>query len=132
MGIKQNHTILGNELTRRLYSIDGEMKEAETEIEEVIENFTKQAKNSGWGQKETREMVISGYLEWRRRLVRRIEQGGMAYRSAESSLALRTETKLMGKETWCKGSKKNNTTDGDIAQLENIQPSYRVFRNDCL
>ena len=65
MGIKQKHTILGNELTRRLYNIDEELEEAETEIEKVIENFTRQAKNSGWGQKETREMVVSGYRGWK-------------------------------------------------------------------
>ena len=47
MAVKQKYTIMTNELTRRLYNIDEEVPDKEAEIEEVLETFTKQLKNSG-------------------------------------------------------------------------------------
>ena len=100
MGNKPKLCILGNELTRRLLNVDAEMKEEELEEEvtSTIERFTKQAKNSGWEIKETREMVISGVIGWKRRLRRRIEENGCMYRSGASTLHQRTRKKLTGKE----------------------------------
>ena len=65
------------------------------------------------GTEKTREMVISGYRGWKRRLQRRKEQSGMVYRSAESSLALRTKTKLTGKETWYKDQKRDCNSENE-------------------
>ena len=67
MGTRQKFCILANELTRRIYNIDENDEEAEAEITKTIENFTRQAKNSGWDSKDVREMVISGYRGWERR-----------------------------------------------------------------
>ena len=96
MGTRQKFTIQSNELTRRLYNVDEELLSKEEEVFEITEQFTKQAKNSGWNRKDTREMVISGYRGWRRRLERRKEEGGSQYRSAASSLITRTRKKLTG------------------------------------
>ena len=62
MAIKQKQCILGNELTRRLYNVDTEVDEEDEDVREIIENYTRQAKNSGWERREIREIVISGYL----------------------------------------------------------------------
>ena len=73
MGNRQKFCIQGNELTRRLMNIDTELEEDELEEEVVktIEDYTRQVKNSGWEIKEAREMVVSGFVGWKRRLKRR-------------------------------------------------------------
>ena len=71
MGIKQKHCIMANELSRRLYNLDSNNEDLEAEVEEVIETYTRQCKNSGWERKEVREMVVNGYIGWQRRLTRR-------------------------------------------------------------
>merc|ERR1712015_401415 len=104
MATRQKFTIQSNELTRRLYNIDEEIDEVDDEVERVIEDFTRQTKNSGWEIREAREMVVSGYLGWQRRMEKRKKEGGMKYRSAGSSLQSRTRRKLLGKEEWYKES----------------------------
>ena len=64
--------------------------------------MTRQLKNSGWRRMEAREIVVSGYKGWKRRLERRKEQGGEKYRSAAGSLMTRSRKKLTGKEDWFK------------------------------
>ena len=90
MSSKQKFTILSNELTRRLYNIDDEGEDKDEEVEKTIEKMTKQLKNSGWNRRDVREMVISGYKGWQRRLDRRTEEGGEKYRSAAGSLMTRS------------------------------------------
>ena len=86
----------------------------EEEIEEVIENFTRQTKNSGWDIREAREMVVSGFVNWKRRIRRRQEEGGEKYRSAVSSLQSRTRKKLTGREDWYKeGGEKRKRDEFD-------------------
>ena len=58
MGMKQKYCINSNELTRRLYVIDGEEEKGEEEITNTIEYFTRQLKNSGWDRLEAKEMVV--------------------------------------------------------------------------
>ena len=104
MSTKQKITIQANELTRRLYNIDEELPGKEEEVVEIVENFTRQLKNSGWNRKEAREMVVSGYKGWRRRLERRKEEGANQYRSAGISLMTRSRKKLTGREDWFRDS----------------------------
>ena len=110
---RQKYSILSNELTRRLYNIDEEDDESRREVAETIENFTKQLKTSGWERKEAEEMVKSGFIGWRRRIDRRLEQGGVVYRDGRSSLKTRTTRKLLGKETWYKEETKRNRDEYD-------------------
>ena len=46
MSINQKHCIMANELTRRLYNLNAEDENLEQEASEVMENFTRQCKNS--------------------------------------------------------------------------------------
>ena len=68
MSQQQKYSISANKLTRRLYNIDEEDENMVEEVEETIENFTRQIKNSGWEQQEAAEIVKSGYINWIRRL----------------------------------------------------------------
>ena len=102
MSIRQKICILSNEVTRRLYNLESSLENLEEEVSRIMENFTRQCKNSGWGRREIKEMIISGYTGWQRRLERRKEQCGQEYRGAASSLPLRTRKKLTGREDWYK------------------------------
>ena len=115
MSTKQKITIQSNELTRRLYNVDEELEGKEEEVTKIVENFTRQLKNSGWGRKEAREMVVSGYKGWRRRLEKRIEEGANQYRSAGMSLMTRSRKKLTGREDWFRdsGLKRKREEDDD-------------------
>ena len=82
-------------------------------MEETIETFTRQLKTSGWERREAAEIVKSGFIGWRRRRNRRIEQGGALYRSGAASLQFRTTRKLIGKETWYKEERKRTRDEYD-------------------
>ena len=110
MGTKQKYCILANEVTRRLYNTEyGEKEEAE----EVLEKMTRQLKNSGWNRKESKEIIISGYRGWERRILRRKEEGGRVYRSAGNSLNTRARRKLTGKVDWFKNQNKRKRNDDE-------------------
>ena len=116
MGMKQKYCINSNELTRRLYVIDEGDEKGEEEITNTIEDFTRQLKNSGWDRLESKEMVVSGYIAWKRRARRREEEGVELYRSAASSLPARARRKLTGKEDWYKkrnAKRKRDEFDSD-------------------
>ena len=78
-----------------------------------MENFTRQLKTSGWERREAAEIVKSGFVGWRRRRDRRMEQGGCLYRSGASSLQFRTTRKLIGKETWYREDRKRERDEFD-------------------
>ena len=112
MGKKQKYCILANEVTRRLYNI--EKKEGfEKDVEEVLENVTNQLKNSGWERRDAREIIVSGYKGWERRVERRLEESGGIYRSAANSLTSRARKKLTGKVEWFKNTKKRKREDDE-------------------
>ena len=61
---------------------------------EVIEDYTRQLKNSGWSRKEAKQIITSGYKGLQERKKRREEAGQDWYRSAASSLKTRVRKKL--------------------------------------
>ena len=100
MGKRQKYCILAEETTRRLYNMAEDREEEDTE--RVLEQMTRQLKNSGWSRPEIREILCSGYRGWRTRLKRREETCGSRYRSAVASLPSRARSKLTGKSEWFK------------------------------
>ena len=92
----------------------------EEEVTEILEQITKQLKNSGWERTEIREIIVSGYKGWRRRLDRRTEECGERYRSAAASLPSRARTKLTGKVDWFKTDRKRKREE------ETREPEKRV------
>ena len=104
MGKQQKYCILANELTRRLLKIDTDSSEEviEEEVVKITEHYTRQVKNSGWSVKEAKEIIVSGYAGWVRKMRQRREGGEELYRSAAASLPARVKNKLIGKETWFK------------------------------
>ena len=96
-----------------MYNLDPDLEDLEAEVAEVMEHFTVQCKKSGWERAETREMVLSGYTGWERRIRRRRQECGGNYRSAVSSLPTRARKKLTGKEDWYRTRKDSDKEDDD-------------------
>ena len=104
MSEHQRMAILSNELVRRLSTIHKEV--IEEEITGVIETYIGQLKTSGYGRKQTREIVFCGVVGWRRKMERKEKNGGKQYQEAKDTLETRTDAKLLEKVTWYKGNMK--------------------------
>ena len=96
--------ILSNELVRRLSTIHRDV--VREEIAGVIETYISQLNTSGYGRKQTREIVICGVVGWRRKLERKEKDGGKQYQEAKDTLASRNDAKLLEKTTWYRGNLK--------------------------
>ena len=99
MPIKQKISINSNDLNRRLSNINVERME-EGEIEKVTNHYVKQLKGSGYSRKECREIIISGALNWKRRIERRKEENLPFYRNAAGTLKNRIKKKLLDPVRW--------------------------------
>ena len=113
---QQKFQVLSNELTRRLLNVNRQ-ENGQAELNEVVNQFTKEARNSEYGHHTTLELVISGIRAWKGRLARRKELGQEEYRTAASTLKARTRKKLTSRENWYKnqenqGQKKSYKTNG--------------------
>ena len=97
MSNKQKMEILANEARRRLTNIDHEKLGVEEQMK-ILEQLTQELKNSGYSLDQAREVVISGYRGWKRRVERRRETG--LYRAAKDTLEEREKKKLVERETW--------------------------------
>ena len=96
MATSQKYTILANELTRRLSNCSLEGTSNDDKIL-VVEDFTRQIKNSGFTRSEAREIVTSGIKGWKSRQARRAEEGLPFYRNAKSTVGKRYKKKLTEK-----------------------------------
>ena len=97
MGSKQKMEILSNEVVRRLTNVDHERLGVE-EQRIVLEQMTQELKNSGYKIEQARDIIISGFRGWKRRIERRKVTG--LYRAAKDTLEAREKKKLVEKETW--------------------------------
>ena len=80
MGERQKIDILSNELIRRLSNVgEGIMIQ---EILGIIDQFTRQLKNSGYERKQIREIVICGLRGFKNKVKKRKELGDNFYRLA--------------------------------------------------
>ena len=64
----------------------------------MLEQLTKELKNSGYSADQAKEIIVSGYRGWKRRLERRAKTG--MYRPASQTLEEREKKKLIERETW--------------------------------
>ena len=115
MSEHQKMSILSNELVRRLSNIHREV--VEEEIQEVIEQYVAQLKNSGYSRKQGKESVVCGVVGWRRKLERREKAGQNQYLAAEETLEKRRDDNPLEKTSWYKGNNKR--------KLENKESKYQ-------
>ena len=79
MSFQQFMAILGNEGNRRLSNIQEGVVSHE-EVKEILEQFIREIKNSGYNCKEAREIIMSSIRGWRRRGEKRKREGRGFYR----------------------------------------------------
>ena len=99
MSMKQKISINSNDLNRRLSNINVERME-KGEIERVTDHYVRQLKGSGYSRSECREIIVSGALSWKRRIIRRREENLPFYRSAGKTLKMRIRKKLLDPVRW--------------------------------
>ena len=80
MSEHQKMAILSNELVRRLSNVHRDV--VGSEIEGIIEHYTKQLKNSGYDRSQTKEIIVCGVVGWRRKLERRANNNQKEYLEA--------------------------------------------------
>ena len=125
MSQHQKIAILSNEIIRRLSKINHKSIE-QSEITAVVEQFSQEMKVSGYDRVETREVVVSGLIGWKRKMKRREDEGAI-YRSAQSTLVQRCRKKLMEKTTWYKKRKRGEQEDEDKEKEIGVKP--KRFKN---
>ena len=126
MSENQKMAILSNEIVRRLSNIHRDV--LEDELEEVIEHYISQLKNSGYSRKQAREAVVCGVVGWRRKLERREKQGQRQYLEAMETLEKRTSDQLLEKTNWYKGDKKRKRENMESKFKYNPPPTKRRKR----
>ena len=109
MGQQQRYSILSNEMIRRLSNTNHEETDTE-DVHRIIETFTQQLKSSGYSRGDARETVVCGFLGWRRKIARRIQEGTGFYRGAATTLRTRCKKKIMEKVSWYREKRKGKTT----------------------
>jgi hypothetical protein len=109
MASQQKFSILSNELMRRLGNTD-HLVEHEEKIE-IVEQFIKEMKNSGYDRKAAREAVMSGLRGLRKRKERREKEGGSFYRTAKETLPIRMRKKLLESTTWYREEEENEMVE---------------------
>ena len=75
---------------------------------ELINKYTQQLRNSGYGWSQAKEIIVSGIRGFRSRFERRMRENGVYFRTAKSTLRGRVRKKLLEKTTWYKQKKNKN------------------------
>ena len=110
MALQQKVQILANELTRRISNINQKNNKI-IEYIKVIEQYTRELKNSEYNHNTAREIILSGIRGLRtRKHLRKIKKQEF-YRPAHKTAHLRAKKKLVSRESWYKNKK-------DAAQLQ--------------
>ena len=109
------------------------MSESRTHAERtaVVDQFTKELKNSGYTRSKAREIVVGGLLGLERKRKRRKREGHKFHRRAKNTLNQRTMKKMNGKQSWYKTKqsdkieerekRKENRERTEKKQVEKVQ-----------
>ena len=129
MGQSQKYQIMSNELIRRLEKVSEGMPRKE--VTRIIEQYTRQLKNSGYCRKEAREVIVSGVKGHKKRRAARMRQaGGKCYRKAASTLKSRCKKKLTAKTTWYKQKRQKEKAAWDEEDEEEWKREERLVEKE--
>ena len=113
MGNQQKHSVLANDLVRRLSNMSQTL--TITEYVAVIDKYTFKLKASGYSQEQAKEIIMSGIRGYKNKIARRKRENQPFYRPARKTLSARVKKKLMEKTTWYKKSHKNDRLEAERA-----------------
>ena len=77
----------------------------------VVDTFTSELKNSGYGRANAREIVVCGLLGLERKRKRRERDGEKFHRRARTTITKRTAKKLHGKQSWFKNKPRDKAEE---------------------
>ena len=109
---QQKFQILTNELVRRLSNIQHE-EISQAEINIKIEQYIQELRNSGYNQKQARELISCGIRGWKTKIRKRKRDQVPFYRLAEDTVEERLKKKLIEKETWYKDRNEDEEESGE-------------------
>ena len=81
------------------------------EILDVIDQYTKELKSSGYVAKQAKEIIMSGIRGWQSRARKRKRENQEFYRLASTTLQERTRKKLVERESWYNRPVKSSRLD---------------------
>ena len=103
MSEHQKFSILTNEVIRRMSNISKEIS-CEERVK-VVDQLTRELKNSGYGRKKAREIIVCGLLGLERKKARRKREGQPFYRAGKTTIHKRNRKKITGKTSWFRNKK---------------------------
>ena len=125
MGEQQRISILSNELIRRLSNVETSV--VDEEMPKIIEHYISQLKTSGYERSQAREVICSGVVGWKRKIMRREREKQGFYRHGKSTLKARNKKKLLEKTTWYREKRKRD----DEGEEEEMQlPTRKMSRGE--
>ena len=120
-------SILANDLVRRMSNIGEENREKESI--EVVDNYTRKLKTSGYTRVQAKEIIISGLRGFEAKVER--AKGGKRpfYRKARDTLRLRIKKKLLEKTSWYRKRKDKEPKNKKEKPRSNRNPVEKTELN---
>ena len=94
---------MSNELKRRLEVLNEKIGKAEKI--QIVNKYTQQLKNSGYGRRQIWEMIVSALRNYERKEKERKRENKPKFRHGRDTVGIRTRKKLLENITWFKNNK---------------------------
>ena len=127
MGENLKVQILTAEVIRRLANTaDGVDKE---DYAEIVDRIAQKMINSGYGEDQTRRIIVAGIKGWRSKVDRRSKDGTKLRRTAKDSQEQRERDKLLGKTNWFRKQKSTEQLEEDQIRVQR-RPGRSIGRRN--
>ena len=124
---QQKFQILTNELTRRLSNIMVE-EILQSEINQKIEQFITELKNSEYSLEQAREIVCCGIRGWEAKKRKRKRENSDFYRLAENTLEGRVRKNLFERENWYKENEDGEKDEESPVKKRKLNINTRTWK----
>ena len=104
MSAQSKYSIMTNELRRRLEVLHDKIEVREKL--EIVNKYTQQLVNSGYGRNQIKEIIVSAFRGYERKVKERKKAGKPKFRHSHESVNERTRKKLIENTTWFKNTRK--------------------------
>ena len=103
MSKNSKFSIMSNELKRRLEVLNEKIGKAEKI--QIVNKYTQQLKNSGYGRRQIWEIIVSALRNYERKEKERKREKKPKFRHGRDTVGIRTRKKLLENITWFKNNK---------------------------
>ena len=120
--------ILSNDMRRRLSNTDP--RQGREEYTRVVDMFAKKLLTSGYDKTQVRRIILGGIRGLERKKERAKKEGRPLYRTSQESAPGRVKKKLLGKSTWFRKRKANNSEEPDQTGSRSCAETTRTNRQE--